>query len=263
MSVGPRREPSGSERAGLAGPPRRDLRPHPRSCGGASDLSVFCSVTRLRRPRALGCEAPFVWPPPSLSVSPSPRLSLSPARRKRATRTFDLGSRAPRQSLGPSTPLGARSPPSLQDERLAPTLPTPRALPPGCPRREPRLRSQGWLRAALHAQGHTRHAPCPCGGHWPRAPVPPYGPEVRAQSGPHGGRTKRPGLAPAGGLRGALPAPPSRARPPARPVPSPPRDAPTTPGTGSVSGRRTRRLSSFGGFSSPLLGNVTATGPRV
>lgn len=31
-------------------------------------------------------------PPPSLSVSPSPRLSLSPARRKRATRTFDLGS---------------------------------------------------------------------------------------------------------------------------------------------------------------------------
>lgn len=64
-----------------------------------------------------------------------------------------------------------------------------------------------WLRAALHAQGHTRHAPCPCGGHWPRAPVPPYGLEVRAQSGPHGGRTKRPGLAPAGGLRGALPAP--------------------------------------------------------
>lgn len=64
MSVGPRREPSGGERAGLAGPPRRDLRPHPRSCGGASDLSVFCSVTRLRRPRALGCEAPFVWPAP-------------------------------------------------------------------------------------------------------------------------------------------------------------------------------------------------------
>lgn len=159
MSVGPRREPSGSERAGLAGPPRRDLRPHPRSCGGASDLSVFCSVTRLRRPRALGCEAPFVWPPPSLSVSPSPRLSLSPARRKRATRTFDLGSRAPRQSLGPSTPLGARSPPSLQDERLAPTLPTPRALPPGCPRREPRLRSQALAPGS---------APCP-GPHSARA----------------------------------------------------------------------------------------------
>lgn len=202
-------------------------------------------------------------PPPSLSVSPSPSLSLSPARRKRATRTFDLGSRAPRQSLGPSTPLGARSPPSLQDERLAPTLPTPRALPPGCPRREPRLRSQ-----AL-APGST---PCP-GPHSARA-LPlrwPLAASTRAalRSGGQSPEWASRGAnqaARAGScwrLAGALPAPPSRACPPARPVPSPPHDAPTTPGTGSVSGRRTRCLSSFGGFSSPLLGNVTATGPRV
>lgn len=263
MSVGPRREPSGSERAGLAGPPRRDLRPHPRSCEGASDLSVFCSVTRLRRPRALGCEAPFVWPAPFPQRIPFASPLAVPGKEK-------AGHTHLRPRLAPLGRAWGR-PRRWALVRLRAFRTS--AWRPPC--RRPGLSHQAahagsrvcvhrrWLRAALHAQGHTRHAPCPCGGHWPRAPVPPYGPEVRAQSGPHGGRTKRPGLAPAGGLRGALPAPPSRARPPARPVPSPPRDAPTTPGTGSVSGRRTRRLSSFGGFSSPLLGNVTATGPRV
>lgn len=142
MSVGPRREPSGGERAGLAGPPRRDLRPHPRSCGGASDLRVFCSVTRLRRPRALGCEAPFVWPAPFPQRIPFASPLAVPGKEKAGHTHLRPRLRAPRQSLGPSTPLGARSPPSLQDERLAPTLPTPRALPPGCPRREPRLCSQ-------------------------------------------------------------------------------------------------------------------------